>query len=307
MSILIENNNKIFLSSNFMDIFYSTPWLFPVLTTVFGLILGSFLNVVIYRLPKMMEAGWKEELVEAFPDQDISFEDETSLSLSLPHSFCPHCHTKIQPWHNIPVLSWLLLRGKCHACKQPISLRYPLVELLTAGTSYLIATHFGLTSYTLALLAFSYCLIAASFIDLDTMLLPDGITLPLMWGGIALSMAHISPVSLYDSVLGAMGGYLSLWSLYWMFRILTGKDGMGYGDFKFLAAIGAWLGWQMLPMVVLVSSVIGAVFGITLLIIHRKNFNNSFPFGPYLALASWITLLWHDDILSWYFSSVLGG
>ncbi len=285
-----------------MDIFYSNPWLFPTLVTLFGLIIGSFLNVVIYRLPKMMEAAWKQELAEAFPEHKISVDSTPALNLSLPHSFCPHCHAKIRPWHNIPVISWILLRGKCHDCQQPIPFRYPLVELLSAGTSFIIASHYGIQGYTLALLVFSFCLIAASFIDLDTMLLPDNITLPLMWGGIVLALMHISPISLQDSVIGAIFGYMSLWSLYWLFRILTGKDGMGYGDFKLLAALGAWLGWQMLPMIIFISSLIGAIFGISMLFIKRKNFENTFPFGPYLALAAWVVLLWHNNILNWYFS-----
>lgn len=280
-----------------MDIFYSHPWLFPTLATIFGLIIGSFLNVVIYRLPQMMENAWKQELVEAFPEQNITLNSEQMLNLSLPHSFCPHCHAKIRPWHNIPVLGWILLRGKCYDCKKPISIRYPLVELLGAGSSYLIASHFGLSGYSIALLFLSYCLIAASFIDFDTMLLPDNITLPLMWAGIVLAISGVSPVSLHDSVLGAIFGYMSLWTLYWLFRILTGKDGMGYGDFKLLAALGAWLGWQMLPLIVFISSLLGAIVGITMLLIQRKKFENTFPFGPYLALAAWIVLLWHKQIL----------
>ncbi|MHA2939427.1 prepilin peptidase [Vibrio sp. RC27] len=285
-----------------MDVFYDNTWLFPLLATLVGLIISSFLNVVIYRLPKMMEVNWKKELQEAFPEHNIKLDPTPSLNLSLPHSFCPHCHHKIRPWHNIPVVGWLLLRGKCHDCHQPISVRYPLVELLGGILSGVIAIHFGLSSYAIALMVFTYVLIAASFIDLDTMLLPDNLTLPLMWMGIALSISQVSPISLQESVLGAMFGYLSLWSLYWIFRILTGKDGMGYGDFKLLAALGAWLGWQSLPMVIFVSSLVGAIAGITMLIIKGKNFENTFPFGPYLAVAGWVVLIWKFNILSWYFS-----
>lgn len=285
-----------------MEIFHNNTWLFPLLATIVGLIISSFLNVVIYRLPKMMEASWELELKEAFPDQNIKLDAPSPINLSLPHSFCPHCQHKIRPWHNIPVIGWLLLRGKCYDCHQPISIRYPLVELLGGVLSYVIAAHFGLTVYAIALMIFTYVLIAASFIDLDTMLLPDSLTLPLMWGGIALSLNQLSPVSLHDSVLGAMLGYLSLWSLYWLFRILTGKDGMGYGDFKLLAALGAWLGWQALPMIIFVSSLVGAIFGLTMLAIKRKRFENTFPFGPYLAVAGWVVLIWQNDILRWYFS-----
>jgi leader peptidase (prepilin peptidase)/N-methyltransferase len=285
-----------------MEIFHNNPWLFPLLATMVGLIISSFLNVVVYRLPKMMEANWKQELIDAFPEHRIVLNTPESLNLSLPHSFCPHCHHNIRPWHNIPVIGWIWLRGKCHDCGEPISIRYPMVELIGGLLSYVIAAHFGFSTYAIALMLFTYVLIAASFIDLDTMLLPDSLTLPLMWAGIVLSLSHISPVSLYDSVLGAVFGYMSLWSLYWIFRILTGKDGLGYGDFKLLAALGAWLGWQSLPMIIFISSLIGAIFGLTMLIIQRKNFKNTFPFGPYLAIAGWGVLLWKYDILSSYLS-----
>jgi leader peptidase (prepilin peptidase)/N-methyltransferase len=283
-----------------MEIFYHNPWLFPLLATVVGAIISSFLNVVIYRLPKMMENSWKQELLEAFPDSNLSSAPTDHLNLSLPHSFCPHCQHKIRPWHNIPILGWLWLRGKCHDCHHPISIRYPLVELIGALLSGAIAFHFGLSGYALALMLFSYVLIAAAFIDLDTMLLPDALTLPLMWAGIVLAMTQVAPLSLHDSVLGAVLGYLSLWSLYWAFRLLTGKDGLGYGDFKLLAALGAWLGWQALPMIIFVSSLIGVFFGVAMLLIKGKNFQNTFPFGPFLALAGGAVLLWKYDILSYY-------
>lgn len=288
-----------------MELFALYPWLFPALATVLGLIIGSFLNVVIHRLPLMMEREWKQDCAEAFPELNIPL-DEKPFNLSRPRSRCPSCGTLIRFYDNIPLLSWLLLRGKCRHCNNPISVRYPLVELITAIMCLTVALTFGFTPFALALLFFTFVLISATFIDLDTMLLPDQLTLPLMWGGIALALAGISPVSLADSVIGAMAGYLFLWSVYWGFKLLTGKEGMGYGDFKLLAALGAWLGWQSLPLIILLSSVVGLVFGLIQLRLQNKGIDKSFPFGPYLAIAGWVTLLWGRDIIGWYFSSVLG-
>ncbi|MDW6002992.1 prepilin peptidase [Vibrio mangrovi] len=289
-----------------MDAFFTYPWLFPVLVSLFGLIIGSFLNVVIYRLPQMMIAGWKQEIADTFPEYNIPPPPpEENVTLSLPASFCPHCHHPIRPWHNIPLFGWLLLRGKCADCKNRISVQYPLVELLTALTSCTIAIHGGITLYTAALLLFTYVSIAAAFIDLNRMLLPDSLTIPLIWLGLLLSLSHISPVDLQDAVIGAVAGYLSLWSVYWVFKLLTKKEGMGYGDFKYLSALGAWIGWQTLPMVILISSVIGVILGITLLLIKKEG-NRTFPFGPSLAIAGWGCLLWGEQIMSWYTSIVLG-
>jgi leader peptidase (prepilin peptidase)/N-methyltransferase len=204
------------------------------------------------------------------------------------------------------VISWLLLRGKCHNCQSSISARYPLVELLTAFCSGFIAFHFGFSYFTSALIFFTFVLIAATFIDLDTMLLPDQLTLPLMWAGIALALGGISPISLQDAVIGAMAGYLCLWSVYWAFKLLTGKEGMGYGDFKLLAALGAWLGWQSLPMIILLSSVVGVIFGLIQLRLQKQGIEKAFPFGPYLAIAGWVSLIWGNQILNWYFTSILG-
>ncbi|MGR5253320.1 prepilin peptidase [Vibrio astriarenae] len=288
-----------------MDVFIYYPWLFVAFATVFGLIVGSFLNVVIYRLPKMMELDWRKECAEYFPEYNIPKPTET-LTLSKPNSSCQNCKTPIRIIDNIPVISWLLLRGRCHKCQSKISPRYPLVELATALLCYLVANHFGFSGYAIALLFFTFTLVAATFIDLDTMLLPDQLTLPLMWGGIALALFEISPVSLQDSVVGAMAGYLSLWSVYWGFKLLTGKEGMGYGDFKLLAALGAWLGWQVLPMIILLSSVVGLVFGLIQLRLQKQGIEKAFPFGPYLAIAGWIAMLWGEHILSVYWSYVLG-
>ncbi|WP_281355543.1 prepilin peptidase [Vibrio agarilyticus] len=281
------------------------PWSFALFAALLGLIIGSFLNVVIARLPRMMEIAWQNECAESFPNANIAPVTET-LSLSLPRSTCPHCHTAIRVRDNIPLLSWLWLKGRCHHCQHAISVRYPLVELLTALVSGWVAWHLGYSDMTLAIIALSWVLIAATFIDLDTMLLPDQLTLPLLWAGILLALLQISPVSLQDAVIGAMAGYLSLWSVYHLFRLITGKEGMGYGDFKLLAALGAWCGWQALPMIILLSSLVGVVFGLIQLRLQKQGINSAFPFGPYLAIAGWVALLWGNDIQQWYFHAVLG-
>ncbi|ENM5852381.1 prepilin peptidase [Vibrio mimicus] len=288
-----------------MELFFYYPWLFPVLATLFGLIVGSFLNVVIYRLPKIMEREWRADCATSFPEYGIS-PPEGQLTLSLPRSTCPHCQTPIRVIDNIPVVSWLALRGKCSHCKSPISARYPLIELFTALVSLMVSTQLGFSPFAVAALLFSYVLIAATFIDLDTMLLPDQLTLPLLWSGIALALFGLSPVSLTDAVIGAMAGYLSLWSIYWLFKLLTGKEGMGYGDFKLLAALGAWLGWQQLPVIVLLSSVVGLLFGLIQLRLQKQGIDKAFPFGPYLAIAGWIALLWGNTVIDWYFTTWVG-
>ncbi|TXZ06791.1 prepilin peptidase [Vibrio mimicus] len=288
-----------------MELFFYYPWLFPVLATLFGLIVGSFLNVVIYRLPKIMEREWRADCSDSFPEYGIS-PPEGQLTLSLPRSTCPHCQTPIRVIDNIPVVSWLALRGKCSHCKAPISARYPLIELFTALVSLMVSTQLSFSPFAVAALLFSYVLIAATFIDLDTMLLPDQLTLPLLWSGIALALFGLSPVSLTDAVIGAMAGYLSLWSIYWLFKLLTGKEGMGYGDFKLLAALGAWLGWQQLPVIVLLSSVVGLLFGLIQLRLQKQGIDKAFPFGPYLAIAGWIALLWGNTVIDWYLASWVG-
>lgn len=279
--------------------------LYPAFAAILGLIVGSFLNVVIHRLPIMMEREWRQDCADTFPEYKIETTSEL-FNLSYPRSCCPKCKTPIRLIDNIPVISWLLLKGKCHFCENHISIRYPFVELLTMAACLTIALYFPLSYYSLALLFFTFVLIAATFIDLDTMLLPDKLTLPLMWAGIALALFDWSPVSLEDSVIGAMAGYLCLWSLYWLFKLLTKKEGMGYGDFKLLAALGAWLGWQQLPIIVLLSSLVGLVFGLSQLYLQKKGIDKQFPFGPYLAIAGWVSLLWGEAIMEWYFASVLG-
>ncbi len=275
------------------------------MATVFGLIIGSFLNVVIHRLPKIMEREWRQECAESFPEYNIEAPKGT-YNLSVPRSTCPKCHTPIRIIDNIPVVSWLLLRGKCRQCDNPISARYPLIELLSGILSFVVSYQLGFSYFTLALLIFTFVLIAATFIDLDTMLLPDSLTLPLTWAGIALALFQISPISLQDSVIGAMAGYLSLWSVYWLFKLATGKEGMGYGDFKLLAALGAWLGWQQLPMLILFSSLVGLVFGLIQLRLKRQGIDKAFPFGPYLAIAGWISMMWGSQIWGFYLTHFLG-
>ena len=288
-----------------MEVFELYPWLFTSFATIFGLIVGSFLNVVIYRLPIIMEREWRQECAESFPEYKIS-PPEGSFSLSLPRSNCPKCKTQLRLIDNIPVVSWLLLKGKCHQCKSKISARYPLIELMTAIMSGLVAHSFGPNYFSIALIFFTFLLITATFIDLDTMLLPDQLTLPLVWSGITLALLQISPVSLSDAVIGAIAGYLCLWTVYWGFKLVTGKDGMGYGDFKLLAALGAWLGWQYLPMIILLSSLVGLVFGIIQLRLQQKGIDKAFPFGPYLAIAGWAALMWGESIMTWYFISMVG-
>ncbi len=288
-----------------MEIFEYYPWLFVASASLLGLIIGSFLNVVIYRLPKMMEREWRQECADYFPESNIQV-PEGKLTLSTPRSTCPSCQTPLRIIDNVPVISWLLLRGKCAHCQAPISARYPLIELLTAAMSFLVAQHFGFSYFTIALLFFSYVLIAATFIDLDTMLLPDQLTLPLLWAGLSLSLLGVSPVTLQDAVIGAIAGYLALWSVYWLFKLATGKEGMGYGDFKLLAALGAWLGWQQLPLIILLSSLVGLVFGIIQLRLKKQGIDKAFPFGPYIAIAGWIALLWGHEIIDSYYSYLLG-
>lgn len=288
-----------------MELFDFYPWLFPTLATLFGLIVGSFLNVVIHRLPKMMEREWRQECADSFPEYQIT-PPSGVYNLSVPRSTCPKCETQLRVIDNIPVLSWLLLKGKCHHCSHPISIRYPLVELLTGALCFLVAYQFSFSYFAIALLFFTFVLIAATFIDLDTMLLPDSLTLPLTWFGITLALLQISPVSLQDSVVGAIAGYLSLWSVYWLFKLVTGKEGMGYGDFKLLAALGAWLGWQYLPMIILLSSFVGVIFGIIQLRLKQQGIDKAFPFGPYLAIAGWVCMMWGNVILDWYLTSFVG-
>jgi leader peptidase (prepilin peptidase)/N-methyltransferase len=276
-------------------------------TFVLGLLVGSFLNVVIYRLPVMMEREWREQCRE-LEAQDASSSSEEqpapedpppAFNLIVPRSRCPNCKAAIAAHQNIPIVSYALQRGKCRACDWRIPLRYPAIELLTALMSVAVIAHFGVSFAGACGLGFTYALIAAAFIDLDTMYLPDNITLPLLWAGLAANLSGTF-VALETAVIGAIAGYLSLWSIYWAFKLLTGKEGMGYGDFKLLAALGAWMGWTVLPGAILLSSVVGAVIGITLIVLRGHERQIPIPFGPYIAVAGWLCLIWGDAITDLY-------
>ncbi|HDX8450762.1 prepilin peptidase [Aeromonas hydrophila] len=285
------------------DVFHSLPWLYFSLVFLFSLMIGSFLNVVIHRLPIMLEREWQAEYLGYFNPEALPQQEER-YNLMVPRSACPHCGHAITAMENIPLLSWLWLKGRCRECQAPISARYPLVELLTALLSLVVATTFPPGWALLAALLLTWVLVALTFIDLDKMLLPDQLTLPLLWGGLLFNLAGgFAPLA--DAVIGAMAGYLVLWSLYWAFKLLTGKEGMGYGDFKLLAALGAWLGWQALPIVLLLSSLVGALMGIGLILLRNHHQNKPIPFGPYLAIAGWIALLWGDTITRWYLTTFL--
>ncbi len=272
------------------------PAVFALAAGVLGLIVGSFLNVVIHRLPIMMERDWAAQCAELRGEAPPVFEP---LSLARPRSRCPRCGHAITAVENIPVLSWLLLRGRCKGCAAPISFRYPLVEALTGLLFAFAAWHFGFAAAGLGALVFLAALVALTGIDFDTQLLPDDITLPLLWLGLALNAFGVY-TDLKSAVIGAMAGYLSLWAVYWAFKLITGKEGMGYGDFKLLAALGAWLGWQVLPLTVLLSSLVGAVVGIALMVIARHGRNVPIPFGPYLAAAGAIALFWGKPLTHAY-------
>ena len=264
---------------------------------LFGLIVGSFLNVVIHRLPRMLEAEWRTQCAElaGTPAGD----GDERFNLLFPPSHCPSCKKPIKPWQNIPLLSFALLRGRCRHCDKPISWRYPLVEAAAGLLAALVIWRFGPTLAGLGALVFAWTLLALSVIDLDTQLLPDALTLPLLWLGLLVNLGNtLTPLP--SAVLGAAIGYLVLWSVYWAFRLLTGKEGMGYGDFKLLAAIGAWLGWSMLPLVILASSFVGAVVGIAMMLMQRQGRGTPMPFGPYLAAAGLIALIWGSELTGHY-------
>ena len=257
-----------------------------------GLCVGSFLNVVIHRLPKIMEQEWQAQCAELRGEPAST---AANLSLAKPRSRCPDCGHQITSMENIPVLSYLLLKGKCAGCGTSISARYPIIEVFTAVLSAYAAWHFGPTLQTVGALLLIWFLIALAAIDFDTQLLPDAITLPLLWLGLVFNLMD-TYVDLPAAVVGAMAGYLALWTVFWLFKLATGKEGMGYGDFKLLAALGAWLGWQMLPTIILLSSVVGAVVGITLIVVARRGRNVPIPFGPYLAAAGGIALFWGPQL-----------
>ena len=283
-----------------MNAFLLTDWFLPLSILLLGLVVGSFLNVVIYRLPRMMEHNWRREcheFLEQTPPQ------EEPLSLAFPNSHCRECQTAIRPWHNIPVISFLLLGGKCAACQASISYRYPIVELGT-GLLFLAAALTFLPGITLiGALLFISALVALTGIDIDTQLLPDSITLPLLWLGLLINL-NAGFTNLNDAVIGAAAGYMTLWTVFWAFKLSTGKEGMGYGDFKLLAALGAWFGWQALPLIIILSSFVGAFVGIFMIVLRRQEREAAMPFGPYLAGAGLITLFYGDALVATYFQIV---
>ena len=268
-----------------------------LLAALLGLIVGSFLNVLIYRLPLMMQRDWRQQAREVLGLPSEPQGD--TFNLILPNSSCPHCGHQIRPWENIPLLSYLLLRGKCSDCKAPISLRYPLVELACALLSGYVAYHFGFGWQAAGVLLLTWGLLAMSLIDCDHQLLPDALVLPLLWLGLIANHFGLF-ASPEDALWGAVAGYLSLWSVYWLFKLVTGKEGMGYGDFKLLAMLGAWGGWQILPLTILLSSLVGAVLGVIMLRLRNQQTSTPIPFGPYLAIAGWIALLWGEQITASY-------
>jgi len=269
---------------------------------VLGLIIGSFLNVVIYRLPVMMQREWTEqchEFLELEDDHKKTSDNPATLNLAKPDSHCPKCKHELTAFENIPILSYLLQAGKCRNCKAPISLRYPLIEAVTGIVTLLIAYQYGYSWLTLAILILTWSLIVLTMIDYDHQLLPDDITIPILWLGLIINYFGLI-TTLKAAVLGAVAGYLILWTVYWLFKILTGKEGMGQGDFKLLAALGAWMGWQALPQIILLSSLIGALIGIGLILIKGRDKNIPIPFGPYLAGAGFVSLLWNEELAQLY-------
>jgi leader peptidase (prepilin peptidase) / N-methyltransferase len=288
-------------SMAFFELIQTSPGFLTFLCVVIGLLVGSFLNVVIHRLPRMMEREWAAQCAELRGETP---EPPVRYNLVVPRSACPKCGHMITAVENVPVLSWLVLRGKCRACKAPISARYPFVEALTGVLSGVLAWQFGFGWALAGALVFSWAMVALTFIDLDTTLLPDDITLPLVWLGLLLNIQGTF-VPLATAVIGAVVGYLALWSVYWGFKLLTGKEGMGYGDFKLLAAIGAFLGWKVVPLVILLSSFVGAAIGISMIVFARHKRETPIPFGPYLAIAGVIALMRGDAIVQWWMRSSL--
>ena len=302
--------------NQFIQLMAQYPLLFAVLAFIFAATIGSFLNVVIHRLPVMMKREWQQEcnqyldeyhpvLIEDIADKLAKPIDDypEKYNLVIPGSACPKCKTNIKPRHNLPILGWLMLGGKCASCKTAISARYPIIEAITGLAVAYLAYHFGPTEQFVFATLLTFGLIALTGIDLDEMLLPDQITLPLLWFGLLINLnsTFTSPT---EAIIGAAAGYMSLWSVFWGFKLLTGKEGMGYGDFKLLAVFGAWFGWQLLPLIILLSSVVGALVGVLLIINKRINSGNPIPFGPYIALAGWIAMIWGEQIINWYLSTL---
>jgi leader peptidase (prepilin peptidase)/N-methyltransferase len=284
-----------------LDFFASNLLATIVVAGMLGLLVGSFLNVVIYRLPLMLEREWTSQCQTLLQSGNTGTEAVTQppFNLVTPNSHCPKCDAAIKPWQNIPVVSYLALGGKCANCKTPISKRYPIIEFVTGLLSCLAIWHFGFSWQGGAMLLLTWALIALTMIDFDHQLLPDNITLPLLWLGLIIN-SFDTFCSLPDALWGAVFGYLSLWAVYWLFKLVTGKEGMGYGDFKLLAVLGAWFGWQMLPLIILLSSLVGAIIGIFLLVLKNKGKSVPIPFGPYLAAAGWIAAVWGEQLTQAY-------
>ena len=294
--------------TDLFNLLQSSPFAFITTAVIVGLLVGSFLNVVIYRLPRMMQRDWNEQAAMLLEDASLADCAEKlrrsnkvpgNFNLIVPRSACPKCGHRIHALQNIPVISYLILRGKCANCGTPISARYPVIEATSGIVAGYIAWHFGFGLAAVAAMVFAWSLIALTVIDIDTQLLPDSITLPLLWLGLLLNIGGtFTPLS--PALVGAAAGYLSLWSVYWIFKLVTGKEGMGFGDFKLLGAIGAWLGWKFLPLVILLSSLVGAVVGISLIVFCKRGRNVPIPFGPYLAAAGLIAILWGDELNNMY-------
>jgi leader peptidase (prepilin peptidase)/N-methyltransferase len=277
------------------------PLAFTITALVIGLLIGSFLNVVVWRLPKMLEREWR---LQAHDVLDLPPEAPGPVyNLILPHSECPDCGHRIRAWENIPVLSYLFLRGRCSNCATSISKRYPLTELACGVLSAFVAWHFGFGWQACMVLVLSWGLLAMSLIDAEHQLLPDVLVLPLIWLGLIVNSFGLF-VSLHDALWGAVAGYMALWTVFWLFKLITGKDGIGYGDFKLLAMLGAWGGWQILPLTILLSSLLGAIIGVILLRLRDEKTSTPLPFGPYLAIAGWIALLWGGQITGFYWQFV---
>ncbi len=287
------------------ELFSQTPWIFVAVAFAFTLMIGSFLNVVIYRLPLMMQREWRDQCEELLSEPAPEL-PAGPFNLVVPRSRCPSCGAPIKAWQNIPVLSYLLLSASCANCQQSISVRYPLVEFFTAALSAVCAWHFGFGWEAVMAIGLTCALVAISMIDIDHQLIPDSIVYPLLWTGLAMSLLHPLPdagtlfIAPREAIVGALAGYLSLWSVYQLFKLVTGKEGMGYGDFKLLAALGAWLGWGALPTIILMSAVVGAVIGIAMIVFRGRDRQLPIPFGPYLAAAGWITMLYGEAIETAY-------
>ena len=284
----------------FLEYFQNTPVAFYIMMGVTGLMVGSFLNVVIFRLPRMMEADWKLQCRTLLDIKTESADDSVDFNLIWPRSRCPDCNHQITAFENIPIISYLLLGRKCSACKSSISFRYPLIEFVSGFLAFFLAWYFGFGLKGILAIILSWALLTLSIIDIDHQLIPDDITLPFLWLGIIANMFGIY-TDIYSSLIGVISGYGVLWSVYIIFKMLTGKEGMGYGDFKLLAMLGAWLGWQMLPLIILLSSLSGAIIGLSLILFKQHDKSKPIPFGPYLAIAGWIALVWGNEITSAYY------